>query len=487
MRSRSLLFFILVLTSVIALPQTRLDSLKSLLENAVGNDRNQLLIQVAKEYSESSPDSAVLFANQALEHSISTDNELVQARVYVVLSSTYSNKGDYDQSVDLALRALKLAEVVKDTISIIDACNNLGIDFMFTADYLTSYQYFNRVRDLSELSRDSVRLGHAYNNLGMAEYYLENSEEELRNYQRARDIFQQISDDDGLGNALLNIGTVHTDNDRYQTAHGFYIKALQIFKELKYASAQGSVLQSISENYMKAGNLDKALEAAMNSLELLEKEAFKYDITFSYELIQDIYIRQGDYMKAHEYLKKYHELMDVIFDEEKSKQINQLHIEYETEKKQQEIALLTARDEITQLELAEERRNIVLLTITFLLTVALGTFIYFSNRKRQLLKNRLLSSEINELRAQIKGVIENTSSNFQVNREKLDDLGITPLSDREIEILNFAMSDLTNSQIAEKAFVSVNTVKFHLKNIYGKLGVGNTREALQNALQFPGS
>ncbi|MEQ8532548.1 MAG: helix-turn-helix transcriptional regulator, partial [Imperialibacter sp.] len=60
-----------------------------------------------------------------------------------------------------------------------------------------------------------------------------------------------------------------------------------------------------------------------------------------------------------------------------------------------------------------------------------------------------------------------------------------PLSEREFEILTHALSNLNNSEIAEKVFVSVNTVKYHLKNIYEKLGVTNRKEALQFALSTP--
>ena len=53
------------------------------------------------------------------------------------------------------------------------------------------------------------------------------------------------------------------------------------------------------------------------------------------------------------------------------------------------------------------------------------------------------------------------------------------LSEREFEILNEAISDKNNSEIAETLFVSVNTVKFHLRNIYEKIGVSNRKEALE--------
>lgn len=54
---------------------------------------------------------------------------------------------------------------------------------------------------------------------------------------------------------------------------------------------------------------------------------------------------------------------------------------------------------------------------------------------------------------------------------------IPDLSEREIEVLALVAQGLTNTQIAQRLSVSDNTVKFHLQNIYQKLGVNNRTEA----------
>ena len=51
------------------------------------------------------------------------------------------------------------------------------------------------------------------------------------------------------------------------------------------------------------------------------------------------------------------------------------------------------------------------------------------------------------------------------------------LSDREMDILRLVAEGLSNQEIAGKLFVTGQTVKFHLSNIYRKLGVSNRTEA----------
>jgi len=55
------------------------------------------------------------------------------------------------------------------------------------------------------------------------------------------------------------------------------------------------------------------------------------------------------------------------------------------------------------------------------------------------------------------------------------------LTDKELEVLGLLDRGLTNAAMAEELFVSVNTVKTHLKNIFAKLDVGTRTEAVRAA------
>ena len=53
-----------------------------------------------------------------------------------------------------------------------------------------------------------------------------------------------------------------------------------------------------------------------------------------------------------------------------------------------------------------------------------------------------------------------------------------PLTDSELAVLRFLPSHMTNQEIAEALFLSINTVKTHLRSVYRKLGVASRREAI---------
>ena len=61
---------------------------------------------------------------------------------------------------------------------------------------------------------------------------------------------------------------------------------------------------------------------------------------------------------------------------------------------------------------------------------------------------------------------------------------VDPLSERELEILVLIIAGLKNKEIAEKLFISLNTVLYHNKNIYSKLGVSKRTLAIARAREL---
>jgi DNA-binding NarL/FixJ family response regulator len=61
---------------------------------------------------------------------------------------------------------------------------------------------------------------------------------------------------------------------------------------------------------------------------------------------------------------------------------------------------------------------------------------------------------------------------------------IEPLSDRELEVLSLISEGLKYREVGLRLFISQNTVRFHIKSIYGKLEVNNRTQAVHKAHQL---
>ena len=73
------------------------------------------------------------------------------------------------------------------------------------------------------------------------------------------------------------------------------------------------------------------------------------------------------------------------------------------------------------------------------------------------------------------------AANFILNQPQLDALNITP---RELEILTLIAQGLSNREIANRLFVSENTVKTHCSRAFDKLGARRRTQAVQLGKQL---
>lgn len=108
-----------------------------------------------------------------------------------------------------------------------------------------------------------------------------------------------------------------------------------------------------------------------------------------------------------------------------------------------------------------------------------------------ILKNAGKEEMLNAIRTVASG---NTYFSSQVSSKLLEDLIYpasvkkkkqedTPLTEREIEVLKLITEEYSNSEIAERLFISIRTVDTHRRNILDKLGVKNTAGLVKYAIQ----
>jgi two-component system, NarL family, response regulator LiaR len=78
-------------------------------------------------------------------------------------------------------------------------------------------------------------------------------------------------------------------------------------------------------------------------------------------------------------------------------------------------------------------------------------------------------------------IISQPAMDFRLNEEILKQLGI---SKRELEVLELMATGLSNQEMADKLFVSLNTIKTHLSNLFIKLDAKRRTQAIQKAKEL---
>ena len=85
---------------------------------------------------------------------------------------------------------------------------------------------------------------------------------------------------------------------------------------------------------------------------------------------------------------------------------------------------------------------------------------------------------LREVPVRVEVPVPATAGPFQRNERRREQLGITP---RELEILEAMAAGLSNREIAERLFVSENTVKTHAARLFSKLSARRRTQAIQLA------
>ena len=159
-----------------------------------------------------------------------------------------------------------------------------------------------------------------------------------------------------------------------------------------------------------------------------------------------------------------------------------------------EILILKA---IIFLKEGEERRAVQTLENALALAEPQGYMRMFIDEGESM--RELLTLFLEDVRKQERGDIANgmmryvnrlltaltseTVARREIKRRTIPGL-IEPLSDRELEVLRFLATSLTSTEIAQELFLSANTVRFHIKNIYSKLGVHKRAAAVERAREL---
>ena len=69
-----------------------------------------------------------------------------------------------------------------------------------------------------------------------------------------------------------------------------------------------------------------------------------------------------------------------------------------------------------------------------------------------------------------------------ISKDKIDGLCHEPMTDKEYDILLDVIKGLSNMQLAESHQISVNTIKYHMRNIVTKLEVNNRADAMHRII-----
>lgn len=394
------------------------------------------------------------------------------------LTSAFARLGQYDSAMVHLEDVYRYDLESGDSSAISSDLNSLAYMQSQRGEYRKALDYYKQSMTYIHPNKPQM-LAVRYSNIGVMHIRLGEYEKAEVNLRESMKRYETLGDSVKAISQLVNLSTMYKEMGLYPKAIDYLKEADSFFTQHSNSWTIIRTKLQLAEAYLATGRYSEGIKETDVMLSLSKKDNLLAELINTLDLRVKLFDAMNQSKQAYLTLKEKIMFADSLEAKEQLKELNELELRFVSEAKEKEIELLELENQLNQESLSRKNQEQLMLIIGIVLIVIAGLIFFFFQKKNHQLKEELLSQEIDTLRVKIDSIFGGGVKSLDMTLDDLNKGLYKALSEREYEILNEAISDKNNSEIAETLFVSVNTVKFHLRNIYDKLGVSNRKEALE--------
>lgn len=386
-------------------------------------------------------DSIISLFKENLKAAESIQYSLGIADAYAQLALAYGYQGNYEERTKHALTAIRMYEKMDNLGRVADNYAELGYGMKYR-DLPKALYYMQKGKAVAEAGSFQNELKDIYNNYGVLKEIEGQLDSALFYFEKGLEIKEQMNDTIGIPYSWSNLAGVYGLQENFSKSREYFNKSLQ--QRLVWADSVG-----VAENYTQLGEVfmaekkwDQAIPLIHKSLPISIKKHYQNLTQYNYKLLSDIYKNLNRSDSSLFYYEKFSAVKDSIQNVKVEESIAALNIEFETEKKQNEI--LKQRAQLAEKDLEVRRKNTFIfgsLGLAFLLGL-LGYLLY----NQQKLKNRQLQKE-GELKtalAKIETQNKLQEQRLRISRDLHDNIGAQlTFIISSIDNLKFGFTDIS--------------------------------------------
>lgn len=431
----------------------RLNSESFQLSLQTDSARVDAMINEIREFRFSEPLRAKIYADSALVITRLSGLKKREAEILNQLGIIASVQGDSPKALEYFLEVLRVREEIGDLSGVSRIQNNLGILYKNLGDFDRSLEFHTASLDSKRKLGDSLGIARSLNNIGEIYQQREQTDTSKKYFEEALELMLRLDFKEGLAAVYNNLGEAYKLQGNINSAINYHSQSLEIEKELGNTPGIGisylniaSLFLLVNQPQIAINNYKEAVVyfKAVNDLSGLEK-AYK-DLATTYSVTEN-------FEESLYYFQLHSELKDSLSSVETTRQLAELQTKYESEKQQQEIALLNERSAIQEIQLSQQTRTRNFLIIITGLLVVIAVILFRSNKIRKKANELLVQKnkeieEAAELKAQFLSVMSHeirTPMNAVVGLSNLL-LDENPRGDQKeyLETLKFSSDSLLN-------------------------------------------
>ncbi|GAB2489949.1 tetratricopeptide repeat-containing sensor histidine kinase [Algoriphagus taiwanensis] len=418
-------------------------------------------------------DSSIYYFQEVLRlENISTSNQINSLNR---LGQSYQRLGEFDECLEHLFEALRIqeAEVSKEKnednlilLSRIQLSIGTVLDEIGDSDRAIGY-YKNTLATRKEL-QDSLGMARVFNNLGIVYKNALKYDSALINYKQGLELLPNSNPNLTVQWQLItNLGNLYKRMEKNEDAKAALTQAVTISKKLNNATLQSDSHLNLASFWHSVGNYGESERNLMLALELSSETGNTYELYDIRKNLADLYESWDKKALAYDQLVLANQYRDSLFQEEKEKAIAETLIQYETEKKEQQIALQNAQ--LAEQNVINQRNYLIIgiLVIFVLLLITLAILIKNKASKQQEILRK--EGEIQLQEAELKATVQSQEQERKRFAQDLHDglgqmitvllLNIKSLESRLLDEKNIFQS---STQILEGMYDELKAICFNL-------------------------
>jgi len=265
------------------------------------------------------------------------------------LGITYNELGKYDHALDCYFRVLE-KEGKKINRSVVCSTHiNAGNIFTNCNEYEKALPHYNEALEIAQEIRAEDLICNCLLNIASINFSNGEFEKALDRNLEINQIYEESGFLADQQRVICNIGRMYSELGKSNLAIEYFEKALKISEELENKFLIAYSNRFLAEMHHKMKDFDREKELLLKALRIAEEIKSQELIREIYKELMKFYKSTRRYKKALEYSEKYSKLTTEIFNEESQKRIDELGVQYETQKKEREAEL----HRLKNVELAE--------------------------------------------------------------------------------------------------------------------------------------
>ena len=347
----------------------------------------------ASLYFQTNYDSALIFFEDLFNQALEKNDSFWLARSLQGQGLCFQEFQDFEKAIPAAFEALEIYEEIGSKRGVAQIHGNLANIYYILEDFDTAIEE-NLIsarlnKALGNVSGESA----SYHNVATMYTAMDSLDLALEYMNKSRRLFESSKDSNYYFLLYLHFGDIFLKKDQLDSAE-YYMNKAKYFGEL---FDQTGFFEELNFNYgrlaLKKDQFDAAIKYFQEGLKIAEGSDDFVELKAAYHNLSSAYESIGDFQNAYAAKLKENQYNDSLAISQRTKDLNLLNIEYQTEQKEHQLA--------EQALLLSRQRNRMIITIAisgFLVSIALIAYLLL--RAHQLKKSQQVALALQKQKAE---------------------------------------------------------------------------------------